>query len=44
MNDQLLKVAPLLELVGDWADFLALPSEQESELLRKHERTGRPLV
>jgi putative transposase len=43
MNDQLVNVAPLLELVGDWTNFLALPSEQDSKLLRKHERTGRPL-
>ncbi len=42
-NDRLVNVAPLLELVGDWKKFLIMPSEQESELLRKHERTGRPL-
>jgi len=43
-DDQLVKVEPLLELVGDWEDFLDVASsEEESRTLRKHERTGRPL-
>lgn len=42
-DDELVAVAPLLELVGDWRSFLALPSESEADLLRRHERTGRPL-
>jgi putative transposase len=43
-DDQLVKVAPLLEITGDWRLFL-LGSDKE-ELLKnfcKHECTGRPL-
>lgn len=43
-NDNLLvKVAPLLELVGDWKVFLADPDEEDAEKIRGHERTGRAL-
>ena len=42
-DDKLVKVEPLLSMVGNWRDFLALPSEEEMNTLRKHERTGRPL-
>jgi len=42
-DDSLVKVTPLLEMVGDWRSFLSLASEGDSELIRKHERTGRPL-
>jgi putative transposase len=43
-DDGLVKVAPLLEVVPDWAGFLAggLTAEQ-AEAFRRHERTGRPL-
>ncbi|NTV15630.1 MAG: transposase [Desulfobulbaceae bacterium] len=42
-NDALVKVRPLLKIAGNWADFLAPNREDEEELLRRHERTGRPL-
>ena len=42
-DDKLVKVEPLLSMAGNWRDFLALPSEEEMNRLRKHERTGRPL-
>ncbi len=43
-DDELVKVAPLLEMVGDWKTFLAGGLEEEDlEALRSHERTGRPL-
>jgi putative transposase len=43
-DDALVKVAPLLELVGNWVTFLsAESSDTEAEALRLHERTGRPL-
>jgi putative transposase len=43
-DDGLARVGPLLELVGDWVAFLSAGcSESESEALRRHERTGRPL-
>jgi putative transposase len=42
-DDDLAKVEPLLEMVGDWRSFLTPLSDQDSELLQKHERTGRPL-
>lgn len=41
-DDVLVKVEPLLNMVGDWRSFLSPLSEQETELLQKHERTGRP--
>ena len=44
MDDGLVKVAPLLELAGDWGEFLdADVTERQAEELRSHERTGRPL-
>jgi len=44
IDDQLVKVAPLLEMAGDWRLFLAGAGEDEQiNDLRKHERTGRPL-
>jgi REP-associated tyrosine transposase len=43
-DDALVKVASLLELVNDWRLFLETGiSEQEAEMMRRHERTGRPL-
>ena len=43
-DDALVKVAPLLDLVGDWKGFIAAEgTASEIELLRKHDCTGRPL-
>lgn len=43
-DDALVRVTPLLELVGDWQDFLGTEEAgQEAEEMRRHERTGRPL-
>jgi putative transposase len=43
-DDDLVKVAPLLGMIGDWSNFLGQDtSEQEAEVFRLHERTGRPL-
>jgi putative transposase len=43
-DDQLVKVAPLLAIIGDWGAFLnsAMPEEELSDI-RHHTRTGRPL-
>ena len=41
--DDLVNVAPLLELVPDWQNFLALSSTEELDQFHRHERTGRPL-
>ncbi len=43
-DDQLVKVAPMLALIGDWRAFLnsAVP-EEELRDIRRHGRTGRPL-
>jgi len=43
-DDGLVRVTPVLERVKDWREFLteALATD-EAELLRRHERTGRPL-
>ena len=43
-DDDLVKVAPLLEISGDWRLFLAgAEAEDQMNDIRKHERTGRPL-
>ena len=43
-DDELVKVSPLLDLVPNWVTFLSSEcSDTESEALRRHERTGRPL-
>lgn len=42
-NDGLVKVAPLLDMVGDWKLFLAGAEEERLNDIRRHERTGRPL-
>lgn len=42
-DDALVKVKPLLELVGDWRGFLTLTNEEELAVLKRHERSGRPL-
>jgi len=43
-DDDLVKVAPLLEIAGDWGLFLAgAEAEEQMNDIRKHERTGRPL-
>ena len=43
-NDDLVKVKPLLRMVDDWQQFLSVDvSDEEYELLQRHERTGRPL-
>lgn len=43
-DDLLVKVSPLLGMVGDWKAFLSEDiSEQAANALRRHERTGRPL-
>lgn len=43
-DDALVYVEPLLELVGDWGEFLSRPVEAQSvAMLQAHERTGRPL-
>jgi len=42
-NDQLVKIEPLLEIVGDWKLFLAGVDEEQINDIRKHELTGRPL-
>jgi putative transposase len=43
-DDRLVQVGPLLGLAGDWRTFLAGGvAEADLRLLRRHERTGRPL-
>src|SRR3990172_2568481 len=42
-DDSLVKVAPLLALIGDWRGFLnSAIREEELRNLREHGRTGRP--
>jgi len=42
-DDLLTKVEPLLSIVPDWKKFLSLSTEDELNLFRKHERSGRSL-
>jgi putative transposase len=42
-DDGLVKVSPLLEMVGDWKTFLSGSNEELLNDIRKHERSGRPL-
>ena len=43
-DDELVRVAPLLEMAGDWRQFLmGAGNETDINDIRKHERTGRPL-
>ena len=42
-DDTLVKVKPLLEMVDHWRDFLTLTDEEGLSILKKHERSGRPL-
>ena len=43
-DDLLVKVSPLLQMVGDWKGFLLVGDpEEEIKEIRRHERTGRPL-
>lgn len=43
-DDRLVQVRPLLDMFGDWREYLTqgIPVE-DTEALRRHERTGRPL-
>lgn len=43
-DDKVVKVAPMLERIGDWAAFLGAAHDgAEQALLQRHARTGRPL-
>ena len=43
-DDSLVRVSPLLQMVGDWKTFLMdWDPEEEIKEIRRHERTGRPL-
>jgi putative transposase len=43
-DDALVRVAPLLKLAPPWRGFLArVIREEDFQVLRAHERTGRPL-
>jgi len=41
-DDLLVKVSPLLQVVGEWKEFL-LDGEKEIKEIRRHKGTGRPL-
>ena len=42
-DDPLVKGSPLPKMVGNWREFLTLTDEEELNLLKRHERSGRPL-
>ena len=43
VDDNLVKVSPLLQMVGDWKQFLRDVDEEAANKIRGHERTGRAL-
>lgn len=44
IDDQLVKVSPMLERVNNWNEYLGSPTDPENAtLIRKHSKTGRPL-
>lgn len=43
IDDILVTVSPLLQRVGDWKLFLRDSNEEDANLIRRHERTGRAL-
>ena len=43
-DDILLKAGPLLEMIGDWREYLSIESsDKDVAAFERHERTGRPL-
>jgi len=43
-DDSLVKVKPMLKIIEDWGAYLGgKTDEEEIDLLRRHERSGRPL-
>lgn len=43
-DDRLVRVEPMLSMIGDWQTYLAMDiEEEEAARIRLHERTGRPL-
>lgn len=42
-DDQLVKVRPMLDRVGDWSGYLANERSEDNEWIERHTRTGRPL-
>lgn len=42
-RDGLTTIKPLISRVPEWSDFLSLSTEEELNILKKHEKTGRPL-
>jgi putative transposase len=44
-DDTFVTVTPLLELIGNWHDFIySYDCDNDFEIMRCHERTGRPWV
>jgi len=42
-HDPLASPFPFVDLIPDWHDFLEMSSDEELQVLKKHESTGRPL-
>lgn len=43
IDDILVKVSPLLQMVGEWKRFLSDTDDDDANTIRSHERTGRAL-
>ena len=42
-DDGVVTVKPMLERVNQWSDYLSVNDSERLDLMRKHQRTGRPL-
>ncbi len=43
-DDYLVRVKPLLDIIGNWENFIAGPiTHKDLTIIKRHERTGRPL-
>lgn len=42
-DDDLVRVRPMLDRIGDWPAYLSVVQDDEREAIERHTRTGRPL-
>jgi putative transposase len=42
-DDRLVRVKPMLDRMNDWATYLSAECDEDTEVIKLHTRTGRPL-
>ena len=42
-DDRLVRVKPMLERVDDWTAYLSAECDEDTQVIKQHTRTGRPL-